>query len=439
MNKISDKLLDMLVKSGKLTIDDMKAAKMLEIQEVLMDNSVVTPKITERQKGGVTQYYCVLPARYSKDGKRHQIVCSTREEVEQKFQQAAYDAITDANDANITVADVMQKWLKSRKEGIKGQTQSGYYGMYENHVKNSAFGKMCIADVKLPECQEFINSLYKKELSKSTMSHIKSAMSMVFEYAVAHDIILRNYFSYVKINSNLCSTKRTHETDAWSDEEILQLWDASEKFWKKRCKYRFSAILMFQIFSGARIGEIIEATWDDVDFEHKLFNINKTHASYKDYETGKMVSEASTPKTENSRRVIELNDAALYWIREMKHRNEQQGINSKFICASFRNALIPQPDMAKRYRVFCHAANLPYKPSHSGRKSYVTMMYERGIRLTDISADVGHKYHTTTENIYLKERHKKESTLCQKNAAVLATVGNRLKTSETAQNQGKIA
>lgn len=60
------------------------------------------------------------------------------------------------------------------------------------------------------------------------------------------------------------------------------------------------------------------------------------------------------------------------------------------------------------------------------------MMYERGINLTDISSDVGHKYHTTTENIYLKERHKKESTLGQKNAAILATVGNRLRTSETA-------
>lgn len=432
MANVSNKLLEMLVKSGKLTEDDMKAARMLEIQEVLMENSVITPKITERKKGNVVQYYCVLPARYAKDKKRHQIVCNTREEVEQRFQQAAYDAITDANSENITVADVMQKWLKSRKEGIKGQTQSGYYGMYENHVKNSAFGQSRIADVRLPECQEFINSLYKKELSKSTMSHIKSAMSMVFEYAVAHDIILRNYFSYVKINANLCSTKRTHETDAWSDEEILQLWDASERFWKTRCKYRFSAIMLFQIFSGMRIGEIIEATWDDVDFEKGLFHINKTHALYKDYEAGMMVSEPSTPKTENSRRVIELNDAALYWLKEMKHRNEQQGIDSRFICSSFRNTLIPQPDMAKRYRVFCRAANLPYKSSHAGRKSYVSMMYERGITLTDISSDVGHKYHTTTENIYLKERHKKESTLGQKNAAILATVGNRLRTSETA-------
>jgi len=439
MNKISDKLVDMLVKYGKLTIDDMKAAKMLEIQEVLMNNSIVTPKITERQKGGVTQYYCVLPTRYSRDGKRHQIICNTKEEVEQRFQQAAYDAITEADADNITVANVMEKWLKSRKDGVKGQTQSGYYGYYENHVKNSAFGKTRIADVRLPECQEFINSLYKKELSKSTMSHIKSAMSMVFEYAVAHDIILRNYFSYVKINPNLCSTKRTHETDAWTDEEILQLWDASEKFWKTRCKYRFSAVLMFQIFSGVRIGELVEATWDDVDFEHKKFHISKTHAQYKDYETGMMVRESSTPKTENSRRIIELNDAALYWLKEMKHRNDVKGIDSKFICASYRNTLIPQPDMAKRYRIFCHAANLPYKPSHSGRKSYVTMMYEKGITLADISSDVGHKYHTTTANIYLKERHKKESTLCQKNAAILATVGNRLQTSETAQNQGKTA
>ena len=67
MANVSNKLLEMLVKSGKLTEDDMKAARMLEIQEVLMENSVITPKITERKKGNAVQYYCVLPARYAKD------------------------------------------------------------------------------------------------------------------------------------------------------------------------------------------------------------------------------------------------------------------------------------------------------------------------------------------------------------------------------------
>ena len=432
MANVSNKLLEMLVKSGKLTEDDMKAARMLEIQEVLMENSVITPKITERKKGNVVQYYCVLPARYAKDKKRHQIVCNTREEVEQKFQQAAYDAITGASDKEMTVSDAVLRWLQSRKEGVKGQTQSNYYGYYENHIKNTAFGQSRIADVRLPECQEYITSLYKKNLSKSTLSHIRSEMSMVFEFAVAHDYILRNYFKSVKINSGLCSSKRTHATDAWTDEEIRQLWDASEQTWKDRRKYRHSAALLFLIFSGCRVGELIEATWDDVNFEAGTFTVSKTHAQYKDHERGIFVRESSTPKTENSRRTIALTDAALYWLREIKTRAEQKHIDSRYICTSFRGTLISQSDMDHRFKIFCNAIGMQYKPSHSGRISYVTMTYEAGVSIADISADVGHKYHTTTENIYLKQRNSARDTLGQKNAAILATVGNRLRTSETA-------
>lgn len=426
MTMTNEKMLEMLMKSGKINADDVKAMRALEIKEVLMKNSVITPKITERKKGNVVQYYCVLPARYARDKKRHQIVCNTPEEVEEKFQQMAYDAITGASDEEMTVSDAVLRWLQSRREGVKGQTQSNYFGYYENHVKNSAFGKMRIADVRLPECQEYINSLYKKNLSKSTLSHIRSEMSMVFEFAVAHDYILRNYFKSVKINSGLCGSKRTHATDAWTDEEIRQLWDASEQAWKTRRKYRHSAALLFLIFSGCRVGELVEATWDDVDFEKGTFTVSKTHAQYKDHEKGIFVRECSTPKTETSRRTIALTDAALYWLREMKTRAEQEHIDSQYICTSFRGTLIPQSDMDHRFKVFCNAVDMQYKPSHSGRISYVTMTYEAGVSIADISADVGHKYHTTTENIYLKQRNSNRDTLGQKNAAILATVGNRL-------------
>lgn len=432
MQNTSEKMLEMLLKNGRINADDVKAMKMLEIQEVLMENSVITPKITERKKGNVTQYYCVLPARYSRDGKRHQIVCSTPEEVEEKFQQEAYDTITGAKDIKtLTVADVMHEWLQVKKEGIKPQTLSGYYGHYIKYVKDSAFGQSCIDGVRLPECQSFIDSFYKKGLSQGTLRHIKSEMSMVFEYAIAHDYILRNYFKSVNINGNLCSTKRTHTTDAWNDEELLKLWDTSVKLWKEKKMYRHSAEMMFLAFSGCRAGELVAATWDDVDFENRTLDISKTHTQYKDYETGEYICENSSPKTETSRRIIKLNIVALYWLKEIKRRALEKGIDSNFITVSRRNLLVDQSDLDNRFKVFCKVAGVKYKPSHSGRKTYTSIMLDGDLPVTDISADLGHKDITTTQNIYYKKRSNEDEMLSQKDAVVLATVGNRLVEAET--------
>lgn len=420
-----DKMLEMLIKCGKISVEDMEAARMSEIQEVLMKNDITMPKITERKRGNSTRFYCVMPARYSKTGKRHQIVGSTRKECEKRFQKEAYDHITDSRDIDsMRVCDLMEEWMHAKKNGVKPQTVSGYYSHYESYIKKSAFGALLIGNVRLPECQNFIDSLYKFELGYDTIRHIKSEVSMALDYAVAHEYILRNCMPTVKINRNLCSTRRAHETEAWTDEELRTIARESKECWENGKKYRYSALLMFLACSGCRIGEVVAATWDDIDWKNGTFNISKTYARYHDYESGKFVTECSSPKTPSSRRLLKMTDEALFWLHEIKKRQHEIGVISPYIAANRNGNVANQRDLNMRFKNFCEVIGIKYKPSHAGRRTYASIMAQNGIPLPDIAADLGHKNITTTQNCYNKRRTAQEKILRQKNAIMMTTLDN---------------
>lgn len=415
-----------------MTIEDVKKAQeALHRQEVLMKHGVEMPKITQKADGR----FCMnIPASYSLDSKRHQIVARTQAELIEKFNERVYTSITEAESAELkSVNDMVEEWLQSRKYGLKGQSRNRYMGIYKNHIQKTAFGQSKIQEVKLPECQEFIDSLYHKKIGAKTISGIKSILSMTFEYAIAHDYILRNYFTTITINRNLCYRGSHRATMSWTKEEELKLWDTSVQQWKQK-RSRNSAAIMFMIYTGMRAGELLSATWDDVDWEEKALTIERTRVSYRDIDTGEMVvGDSDSTKTESSRRTIRLNPAAMYWLREIKKRAVYVGRgDSRYIVTGKTVEQISQTYFDNIIQRFCKKAGVKYQSSHANRKTYATSMIDGHVPVTEVSADLGHKNITTTQNVYYTSRATSEEVISQKNAVVMATVGNRLTAHETA-------
>ena len=430
--ELTAEMMQKLMSCGKINAGDLE--EMLDDarrEEALMARGIKTPKITQREKNGVTQFYSVVPARFSRDGKRHQVVCKTEAECKRKVQKIIIAAVEKKRTR--AVSELVEEYLNVKKGSVKPQSFSGYCGNYEKHIKNSAFGQLDITKVQLPDCQMFINSLYSKNLAYSTIRKLKMMISEAFEYGISRDYILRNYAKYVTINKSLCTSNRTHEAGAWTDEEIEKLWDTSIKLWNDGHNrwYRNSALIMLMIFTGCRAGEISAATWDDVDFEKRTLSITKTHAQYTDYETGTYIIGNSNTKTEESTRLISLNDAALFWLNEIKKRNDTLNINCNRIAATARGGAVSPATIDIQMKNFCSVAGVRYMPSHANRKTYATMMIDSGLPVSEVAADLGHTDITTTQNIYYKRRSKPDEVRARKNDAVLATVGNRLKNPQT--------
>jgi integrase len=122
--------------------------------------------------------------------------------------------------------------------------------------------KKKIKDIKLDQMQEIID---KDEISFSYRTKIKTTLSQVFAYAVAHDIISesQNKTKHIKIGKE----KKSDKHYRFSKTELDTLWNASSDDGAK-------AILMM-IYSGARPGEIINLEKKEVNLEEGWFSITE--------------------------------------------------------------------------------------------------------------------------------------------------------------------
>lgn len=446
--------LEKLVESGIMSIDAARTARLKILEEKLMEDKITTPSIIERERNGKIRYICVIPKSLSKDGERHQVSGATPDECREKWMDAVYDNMEYQQDCKRkqeqqpeTLCELMEEWMDKKKEGIKPQTISGYHSHYENHIRDSKFGQYKIKEIKLPECENFINKLINHRemtedgrevgLGYDSIRHIKSEISMALDYAVSHEYIVANHMRAVKINQGLCCTERKHETEAWTDEELRAIELNSMHEWNQHRKYRLSAAIMILALCGCRAGELVDATWDDVDFNRGTFTITSTYTSYKDYDTGEFIRGTSTPKTPSSRRTLELTDSALYWFKELKRRNQQLGIRSNHLIVTKKGTITNQRDLNVRIQVFCKAMGIKYKSTHAGRRTYASILLENNVPLPEVSADLGHKKNSTTLDTYYKGRSKKNTMTSRKNAIFLATVGNSLQHGQNAEISAK--
>lgn len=412
--QITVEMLNEMVNAGIMTTEAAGTAIMKIQEEKLMKQNIIAPQITQHERKGKLQFICNIPAKYSRDGKRHQVTATTEEECKKKWLDAVSDAVENGTStAPVTLSDLMQEWME-KKQDVKKQTLAGYHSHYENHIKNASFGKLKITEIRLQDCKNIIADLINHRektkdgevvgLGYNTIRHIRSEISMALDYAISMGYITVNYMTTVKINQGLCDKTRTRESKAWSDAELQTLHRAAVEEWNKNKKYRYSAVLMAMIFTGCRAGEFCSLEWKDFDAKRKTLTVSKTLTSYRDYEAGVHVQGMSTPKTEGSARVIRLTDEAVFWLNEIKRRQVEYGILTPYVVSSKTGKIANQRDLNMRFKIFCKAAGVDYNPTHACRRSYASVLIDGGIPVSEVARDLGHKKITTTMDSYYKPR-----------------------------------
>ena len=175
--------------------------------------------------------------------------------------------------------------------------------------------------------------------------------------------------------------------------------------------------LLLALNTGMRKGELCALTWDDIDFDKKLLNINKSRSGTRS-EVTKIIT---TPKTLSSNRKIPLSD---FVIEALKEEREKQKNDAKLFGSAYhkdpdfvvRNALgEPYTNLSAINRVLNRLernAGLPHCTIHGLRHSVASILDENRVALSDISILLGHESVQTIEKIYIRRnRTAKVSTI----------------------------
>ncbi|WP_352400110.1 site-specific integrase [Anaerotignum sp.] len=160
----------------------------------------------------------------------------------------------------ITFSEVYNKWSKRKFEEISKSNINGYKASYKvcEPLHNRKF-----IELKLADLQAVIDNSGK---NYPTLKKVKVLFGQLYEYAIINEIIPkeRNFVEYVNISR--AGNPNAIDRTPFKKSEIKKLWS------NVKANEYISVILML-IYSGVRIGELLELKKENINLKEKWFDV----------------------------------------------------------------------------------------------------------------------------------------------------------------------
>ncbi|MFK5913374.1 MAG: site-specific integrase [Woeseiaceae bacterium] len=246
--------------------------------------------------------------------------------------------------------------------------------MFE-HRLNAIFGKFQLHALKRSSVQSFHTQLREDGLSPATCDHYIKLLRHVLNHAVDSDVIDANPLIRIKLFN--CDNKKERYLN---DHELAQLL----KVLHNHNNHTVSSIILFLLYTGARLNEALTATWNNIDIATKTWRIS-----------------ADISKSKRMR-AIPLNSAALTVLASMETQGKYEHV---FINT---NTAKPYTCIKKAWYGIRKTAELDDLRLHDLRHNYASMMVNSGRSLYEVQHILGHsdpkvtmRYaHLTTETLH---------------------------------------
>lgn len=201
---------------------------------------------------------------------------------------------------------------------------------------------------------------------------------------------------------------KTQKLPPFEIDQIKDLLKRSENF------DTYNAVIHFQLYTGMRIGETLALMWDDIDFEKRTININKTI----NYVKGEF--KIGPPKTDNSYRILGMNNTVYSLLQQIKEEQDKmkkalkdvwQDLNLVF--TQDTGGYIQKANINNRLSSLKKGTNYEYITVHSLRHANATLLLMNGVDLKIVSAHLGHNDIQTTANVYIDVLKSQQQVVAQ--------------------------
>lgn len=300
------------------------------------------------------------------------------------------------NYAEISFSDLLDIWFDTCKPTWKPKTTELYSNIIRNKLK-PALGSFKVKSLTPLKMQEYINQVFETH-SQNYAKLIKVIVCEALKYAVVPLGI---------ISSSPCAYLRTPSSESPKETKVTDLETLRKAY--SEIKSPYNVALMIGFHTGMRIGEVFALSWDDIDFNNKIININKTLSfSAKSWRI-------STPKTKDSVRSIpfgaalseillsyraeQLKNKVKYGQFYIKNRiangevNFEKGEEREFVLTE-KWGMFAKPSNMERY---CRKYGFKF---HSLRHTHASSLIDSGISPKIVKDRLGHSNINITLQTY---------------------------------------
>ncbi len=209
--------------------------------------------------------------------------------------------------AKVTVADYLSRWLQ---EYAKPNLTSRSYDRYESIVRvhiTPSIGSLPLSELRPESLQSLYTQKLNSGLQPASVRYCHVVMHKALNTALQWGLAARNVADAV-------SPPRSRRADMqiWNESEIAQFLEAAKKS-------AYYALYYTALYTGARRGELLALTWNDVDFIYSQVAIKRSLHYLKG---DKFIF--AEPKTEHSRRTIAMSPSLVKVLTE--HRQWQESL-----------------------------------------------------------------------------------------------------------------
>ena len=160
----------------------------------------------------------------------------------------------------LTFEDVYERWSDEHFPTVSDSNVKGYRAAWALCDK---LARMRFVDVKLDHLQMVVDESGK---NYPTLRKLKILFGLMYKYAVIHEIIPkeRNLVEYLDIKK--AGNPNAYNREPFSKTEVAKLWDVKDS------NIYYTVILML-IYTGCRIGELLDLKKENVNLEERYFKI----------------------------------------------------------------------------------------------------------------------------------------------------------------------
>ena len=291
---------------------------------------------------------------WSRDGKQQYEVIGyypTRQDA--LIALAAFHNGTAKAANQMTLADVYAEWSSLHFDKITKSTRSQYEAAF---AKMKRLHRSKFMDLRTGHFQRVIQEYSDQQ--PGTLGKIKVLASMLYRYALQHDIVNKDYSEFIELPK-----RQAKEKSIFTDPEIQILWNHEGE-------NRIVDIILILLYTGFRINELLRVTRFHVDWEQKV-----------------IIGGSKTDSGKN--RIVPIHPKIEHLVR----RYYQNATGEKLFPGSYEQ-------FRHLYYETLERLGIEKKNPHSTRHTFATRMNRGGANTKALQQIIGHANYSTTANLY---------------------------------------